>query len=70
MFIAEHKETKKMVAIKTEPNHAQFPLIVYEANVTLILHGAENVENLALPQEERLRNLKNQEGFAKIYSYG
>lgn len=31
--------TKRQVAIKTESAHSKYPLILYEANVTLLLHG-------------------------------
>jgi hypothetical protein len=39
IFLAEHTQTKRHVAIKTEPLTTQYPLIIYEANVTLLLHG-------------------------------
>lgn len=41
MCIAEHHETKRKVAIKTESVDSQYPMIIYEANVTLILHGVK-----------------------------
>lgn len=72
-IIAEHLASKKYVAIKTEPVDAQFPLIIYEANVTLILHGMgkpltkSDKGPLAIKPNEPKRNEK---GFAKVYSYG
>ena len=39
IYLCEHIITQKKVAIKTEPVNASFPLIIYEANVTLLLHG-------------------------------
>lgn len=37
IYLAEHVETKKQVAIKTEPQDTKYPMIVYEANVTMVL---------------------------------
>ena len=42
IYLAEHIDTKRLVAIKTEPVNAQYPMIIYEANVTLLLHNINN----------------------------
>ena len=68
IYLAEHLPTKKKVAIKTEPINAQFPLIIYEANVTLLLHGA--TEKSLQRGSVNAENVRNEKGFAKIYSYG
>lgn len=39
IYLAEHVLTKRQVAIKTEPVNTNYPMIIYEANVTLILQG-------------------------------
>lgn len=44
----------QLVAIKSEKINAQFPLVLYEANITLLLN----------------RPGVNSEGFSKIYGYG
>jgi hypothetical protein len=40
-LIAEHIETKKLVAIKTEDIDTPYPMVIYEANVTLLLQGVK-----------------------------
>ena len=35
---AEHMERKRLVAIKTEDIDTAYPMVIYEANVTLLLH--------------------------------
>jgi serine/threonine protein kinase len=37
--VAEYITTKRLVAVKIEHISSPHPLIIYEANVTLILHG-------------------------------
>lgn len=37
IYLAEHIVSKEMVAIKTEPMDTSYPMVIYEANVTLIL---------------------------------
>jgi hypothetical protein len=39
IYLAEHILTNRNVAIKTELVTTPYPLIIYEANVTLLLHG-------------------------------
>lgn len=39
IYLAEHILTNRQVAIKTEPLTSAYPLIIYEANITLLLHG-------------------------------
>jgi len=39
IYLVEHITTKKLLAVKIEPTNVQYPLILYEANVTLLIHG-------------------------------
>jgi serine/threonine protein kinase len=37
IYLAEHMQSKRMVAIKTEEINTPYPMVIYEANVTLLL---------------------------------
>lgn len=37
IYLAENTTTKKQVAIKVEPSDTKYPMIIYEANITIIL---------------------------------
>ena len=39
IYMVEHLISKKFLAVKIEPTNVQYPLILYEANVTLLIHG-------------------------------
>mgnify|MGYP000879144085 CR=1 FL=1 len=38
IYLAKDKQSNKKVAIKVEPSNSFFPLVIYEANVTLMMH--------------------------------
>ena len=50
--------TKRKFAVKVEAKKSFFPLVVYEANITLSLH--KDIKTTGMPQE----------GFAQIYDFG
>ena len=37
IFLAWDKVNKKKVALKVEPTNVSFPLVIYEANVTVLM---------------------------------
>jgi len=43
-------------------------MIIYEANVTLLLHGINSKQ--ANSKKNQIENVQTVKGFAKIYSYG
>lgn len=52
-----------------ESVNAQYPLLIYEANVTLLLHECA-INNKEGVQNQIIDMKKCKEGFAKVYSYG
>lgn len=61
IYIAKDKETKKKYAVKVEAKKSFFPLVIYEANITLLMHKR------AVPGV--LSNYLAT-GFAKVYDFG
>ena len=39
IYLVLHLKSQELLAIKTESQKCQYPLIIYEANVNLFLHG-------------------------------
>ena len=66
-IIAEKIDTKEKLAIKFESIKAQYPLVIYEANVNLILHGINQKVSHAC---NHIYDAVSVEGFSKIYSFG
>lgn len=58
------------MAIKTESIKTDYPMIIYEANVTLILQGLNQKYDASLKQHHMDESLQVIDGFAKIHSYG
>ena len=64
IYLAEDIHTKVQVAIKTELKNSPFPLVIYEANVTLQLLQKLEID----PEDSKIYN--DVTGLAKVYSYG
>ena len=66
IYLTKHIQTSKLLAIKVEPVNSAYPLIVYEANVTLLLHDVqESRQNTQLNVDDQ-----TSKGIVKVYSYG
>jgi hypothetical protein len=51
--MVEHLISKKFLAVKIEPTNVQYPLILYEANVTLLIHGIrQSQQNVDIDAED------------------
>jgi len=69
LSIAKDILSKKKVAIKVEAKSASFPLVVYEANVTIMMHhhsGVIRPDDLSDIQDGNLQS----KGFAQVYDFG
>ena len=57
IYMAYDRVNKQKVALKVESKSASFPLVIYEANVTMMMHDVKP-------------NISQSNGFSHIYNYG